>query len=425
MKIKNKNLNLLAFGKFTSYTGTTLQNFALSLYVLNTTGSGTLFASVLAIALIPQLILGPLGGVIVDRIDKKKIIVTLDIVSGSITLILALVFLRLGHLELWHIYTAVILLSLVSSMFNPAVTSIIPEIAKEEELVNANSLNSLVESMASIVGPILGGLLFSIFGLGSIIIINAFSFYLSSLSETFIKIENKIDTQVIEEEKDNSSKSFFDEFKEGILYICRSKELMVLGFCCLIANFSLGPLFSVVLPYVAKRVLFVTDFQFGLLEGVISLSALSGPFFVAIVSKKFKVREIIIGSFSLLTLISLLIALTTTPIILNGINIYYIPLIILILLGMIAVTVTIITNVVLMTRLQSVIEEKMRGRVFSVLTTFAMAAMPIGQMMTGKLLDIIPSYSTILILAVIMLIGTIAYVNLSEEDQNLVVNENN
>lgn len=91
--LKDKNFGLLMFGKVISLIGSEMLTIALSLYVLQTTKSTTAFASVLAITIIPKLILGPMCGVIVDWVDRKRLMVYLDFVSGVINFIFVIVFL--------------------------------------------------------------------------------------------------------------------------------------------------------------------------------------------------------------------------------------------------------------------------------------------------------------------------------------------
>ena len=134
MKSK-KDFSLLMLGSLVSKIGTYFQDFALSLYVLKITGSGMKFASVLAITLIPQIIFGPFMGVIADRFDRKKIIVTLDILSGVVVGITAVVFKLNGGISLPYIYVLVIILSMISLLFSPTIGAIIPSIMKKEELL--------------------------------------------------------------------------------------------------------------------------------------------------------------------------------------------------------------------------------------------------------------------------------------------------
>lgn len=102
--LKDKNFSLLMFGKITSLIGSSMQSFALSLFVLATTGSATKFASILSIALIPQLIFGPIAGVFVDRFNRKKILVILDLISGVVVSIFAVIYFITGELPIGYIY---------------------------------------------------------------------------------------------------------------------------------------------------------------------------------------------------------------------------------------------------------------------------------------------------------------------------------
>lgn len=135
--LKDKNFSLLMFGKITSLIGSYMQSFALSLFVLNTTGS----ASILAVALIPELILAPFAGVIVDWFDRKKILIALDLASGGVVTIFAIIYFVSGEMPLIYIYILVITLSLISTIDNPTLQTIIPTITKKKDLVEANALN--------------------------------------------------------------------------------------------------------------------------------------------------------------------------------------------------------------------------------------------------------------------------------------------
>lgn len=174
--------------KITSLVGSSMQNFALSLFVLATTGSATKFASILAVSIIPQLIIGPFAGVFVDWFYRKKLLIFLDFLSGSITTFFTAIYLIKGEMPLGYIYVLVILLSVISTIFQPALQTIIPTIVNKDELVNANSVNSLVMALGSLLAPVLAGICYGAFGLKIIFIINAVTFFISSFSECFLNI---------------------------------------------------------------------------------------------------------------------------------------------------------------------------------------------------------------------------------------------
>ena len=178
--LKEKNFSLLMFGKITSLIGSNMQSFALSLFVLSTTGSATKFASILAVALIPQLILGPFAGVIVDRFYRKNILIVLDLISGIVVSIFAVSYFIKGEISLTSIYILVIILSLISTIDSPTLQTIIPTITKKEDLVEANALNSLLMSIGSVISPAIAALAYGSLGLKGVFIINSISFFLSA-----------------------------------------------------------------------------------------------------------------------------------------------------------------------------------------------------------------------------------------------------
>jgi len=147
-------------GKLVSLVGSEMQGFALSLYVLKITGSAAKFASVLAITLVPKIIIGPLAGVLVDWFDRKKIIVGLDMLSGLLIGIYAIIFMINGKLSLGSIYVLVVLLSFISLLFQPTITTVLPSIANKEDLVDANGINSLILNIGNLMAPAIAGVLF-------------------------------------------------------------------------------------------------------------------------------------------------------------------------------------------------------------------------------------------------------------------------
>ncbi len=186
--LKNKNYVLVVLGRFVSSFGTLLQNFALSLYVLEKTGSALLFSSVIAVSLIPRFFLMPIAGVITDKFSRKKMIVNMDILSGVFVLAISVLFLLKGELSLGVIYIIVITLNSINVFFEPSMNSILPDIIEKDKLADANSLMEMSGAIISLTAPIVAGLLYSTLGIYVILAINAVSFLLSAFSEAFIKI---------------------------------------------------------------------------------------------------------------------------------------------------------------------------------------------------------------------------------------------
>lgn len=189
--IKQKDFFLLILGKLVSLLGSNMQQFALSLYVLALTGSATIFASMLSISIIPRLLLSPIAGVFGDWFDRKRSIVFLDFLNALIIGVYAVIFIFKGSLTIPMIYILVILLEITEIFFHSAMAAVIPSMVDKEELMEANSFNSLVMNIGQLIAPILGAALYGAFGLKIILIINSISFLLSAISEMFINIPKK------------------------------------------------------------------------------------------------------------------------------------------------------------------------------------------------------------------------------------------
>jgi len=140
--LKHRPFALLWTGQTTSRLGDNLHRIALAWWVLEKTGSATAMGTVLVFSQIPTLIFLLIGGIVVDRFPRFRIMFLSDILSGLVVTFIA-VFSWLNLLEIWHIYVASLLFGLVEAFFFPAYQSVIPQITPKEMLTSANSLNGL------------------------------------------------------------------------------------------------------------------------------------------------------------------------------------------------------------------------------------------------------------------------------------------
>ena len=163
--------------------------FALTWLVLEMTGSATALGTLLFASSIPGVILAPFTGVLADLWDRKKIVVSMDIVRGLILLILAAIF-KAGSLTLPILYGATVLSSLCGVLFGPAISAAIPGLVKKEELIKANSLNNFSRAATMIIGPVLGAFLLGATGYFGVFLLNGIAFLFSAFSETFIRFQS-------------------------------------------------------------------------------------------------------------------------------------------------------------------------------------------------------------------------------------------
>jgi DHA3 family macrolide efflux protein-like MFS transporter len=179
----NKNLGLLLCGRFISEIGDKFYALALSVWVLETTGSPSMMGLVLFSSMVPAIVLGFFIGVVIDRYDRKALLVAADLLRGLIVAVVVIVY-YMDLLSLTVIITAQILLSICSAFFDPALQSVIPQVVDREQLAKANSMSSLVGGIAMIIGPVLGGLSVAYIGYTFVFIFDSLSFIVSALFKT-------------------------------------------------------------------------------------------------------------------------------------------------------------------------------------------------------------------------------------------------
>lgn len=412
--LKDKNFSLLMFGKITSLIGSSMQTFALSLYVLATTGSATKFASILAVVIIPQLIIGPFAGVFVDWFNRKKLIVILDLLSGAIVSIFSLIYFTTGEMPLRYIYILAIVLSLVSTLFQPTIQTIIPTICKKEELVEVNSINSLIMSLGNVIAPLLGGVLYGLVGIGIIFIINAISFFVSALAECFINIpkSNNLKEKI-------SFKLFWRDFSDGIKFSVKNKCILAISTLAMILNFSLGA-YTVGSVYIFKNILKISDFQFGLSEAVFVLAMIIATFMTSYLGKKYSAGRNMYQSLLGVGVITGIFGMVTYGPIKNSFESNLPPYIILLVITVILGLGLGIANIFLGTLFQKIVPLDYMGRVGTVLSTVSMAAIPLSSMVFGMLFDIMPASIIFIIAGVLVIIPVQLYKKalLTVEDKN-------
>lgn len=420
--LKQKDFLLLMLGKLVSLIGSEMQGFALSLYVLKITGSATKFASVLSITLIPKLILGPIAGVIIDWIDRKKVIVYLDMLSGIIIGIYAVLYIVNGELSLGSIYVLAVLLSFISLLFQPAINTVLPSIVKKEELAGANGINSLVMSIGNLIAPAVAGFIFGIYGMSVVLIVNSISFILSSISEMFInipKVNNK-------PEKININ-TFVYDFSQGIKFIKNKKIIANIIVLACIVNFAVPPISSIGLAFISKQILKITDYQYGMLQCFFVASMMVATFVINKVTKKITIGKIIFLDIFITSILIAVMAIIPSTLYLNLFSSNLIPYISLIIIIFMIGLIISIGNIALGTMFQQEVPLEIMGRVGTVMTSISMAAMPLGQMLFGFLFDKIEAWMCIAIASLIFLIVSLIFKrSLCEDDENdkLIVDNN-
>lgn len=178
--LKHRPFALLWTGQTTSRLGDSLYRIALAWWVLEKTGSAVAMGTVLVFSQIPLLLFLLIGGVVVDRLPRIRIMFVSDILSGLVIAFVA-VFSWLELLQIWHIYIASMLFGFVEAFFFPAYQAVIPQITPPELLTSANSLSGLSQRVTGIIGPALGAALVASGGTSLTFGLDALSFFISAL----------------------------------------------------------------------------------------------------------------------------------------------------------------------------------------------------------------------------------------------------
>jgi MFS family permease len=269
--LDNRNYRRYISGQGISLVGTWMQTVAQSWLVLELTGSGTKVGVLVALQTLPVLLLGPYGGVVADRVDKRKLMIWLQSMMGVLSLVLGV--LTLAHrITLTEVYAIAVLLGLNNCFENPARQSFILEMVGAEHLRNAVSLNSVLVNVARAVGPAAAGLIIAAGGTGLCFLINAASFVAVVLSLVFLDGASLRPSA--------PSARARGQVREGLRYVRRTRELAVpLAMMALVG--CLAYEFQVVLPVVAKSTFHGGPSTYGYLTGAMGVGAVVGGLFVA------------------------------------------------------------------------------------------------------------------------------------------------
>ena len=401
---KQKDYTLLIFGKFISMIGSNMQQFALSLYVFAITNSATIFASMLAISILPRLLMSPVAGVFGDWFDRKKMIVRLDLLNALVLAGFALYFYINQSLDLWLIYALVITLELTEIFFESSSAGIIPSIIDEKDMLEAKSFQSLVISIARLLSPMIAAIVFGFSGLLLVLIVNAISFFISSISEMFINVP----AMHKKPEKINL-KAFFVDVKEGFSIIRGSKFISTIIALGTIINFVIAPFFTVGFIVLIKQVLQASDFQFGLYQTIIASSMILAPILMTKYIKRFDMARVCVVSLFIMGVSIMCIAVVPSDMVMGYFQSNTAPYIILMALSFIVGVSVGFINIIIGTLFAKIVPIHAMGRTSTVMNLLVTIFIPIGHITFGFLYDVIAPTHVIIMSGSIVMITILIY----------------
>lgn len=239
---------IIWLGQIVSLLGTTMSTFALTIWAYQLTGSATALALVGFFFLTPMLVISPIAGAIVDRKDRKLMMMVSDLASGIATVI-ALILYSAGLLQIWHLYITSAISGLFQAFQWPAYSAAITTMLPKEQYGRANGLMSLAETGSGIFAPLLAGALIGVIGIGGILTIDVVTFVFAVTALLFVHIPSPKRT----EEGQEVRGSLLKEAAYGFRYILKRPSLLGLQTVFLLGNFFMSIAFAIMAPLILSR----------------------------------------------------------------------------------------------------------------------------------------------------------------------------
>jgi MFS family permease len=260
------NLRIYLAGHCVSVIGTWMQRVAQDWLVLEITDSGTALGLSVAAQFIPVLLLGSYGGLLVDRLDRRRTVMATQALSGLLAVGLATIAI-LGVVQLWAILALGLGLGLVTVLDVPARQAFVASMVEPADYANAQALASTVNNAGRLIGPAVAGLLIAGIGVGFAFVVNAASFVAVLISLAVLNVRQLIPSPRIPREK--------GQIRAGLSYLWGSNQLRTtIILVAVVAVF--GQNFRVVLPLAATQLYHGDAGTYGWLTSAIGLGALLG-----------------------------------------------------------------------------------------------------------------------------------------------------
>lgn len=357
---------------------------------MNQTGSSTLYGTVTACAFIPAIILSPVGGIVADKVNKRNIMVALDFLTAAIILAFSLL---MNSMNLVLLLTVTLMLLYgIAGAYQPSVQASVPALVRQENLMQANAVINAISSFAALSGPILGGVLYSTYGLNIILWVCMACFFSSAVMELFIHIPF-----VKQEAKEKIWRIVKTDFADSVRFIRKEKPSVGKGLLVICGiNLFLSAMIMVGLPYLITEVLSLEAVQAnklcGFATGALGAGGLAGGICAGIFAKKLTIQKsgnlIIAGAAGVFPIgISLMLF--------SSAMVNYIVMTVCCFLIMI---VSGIFTVEMMSFVQAETPQHLIGKVIAVMLTISMCAQPLGNALYGVLFDVCKGYEFVVVL---------------------------
>lgn len=394
-------------GQALSLLGSQLVQFALIWHLTVKTGSATVLATASLVGMLPQVILGPLVGTLVDRWNRRWIMLLADSIITLATIALVVLF-AMDAAAIWHIYLAMFIRSLAGSFHGNAMNASTSLMVPIEKLTRVQGINQMLNGGLNVVSAPMGALLLGVLPIQGILIIDVITALIAILPLAFIQIPQP--ARISQEEMDHDVQTtVWEDFKAGLQYMLGWPGLLIVSLMAVVINFVFMPAYSL-LPLLVKDYFGGNAIQLSWVESAIGIGVIAGGALLSIW-----------GGFERKTLTSMigLMGLGAGTLILGLAPSSAILLAVggALLMGL----MNPITNGPIFAVIQSTVEPDMQARIFSLLTSLCGGMALVGLMIAGPVTDNVGIQSWFLIsgaLCVLMAVAglfTPAVMNIEEK----------
>jgi MFS family permease len=281
---KSRNYRLYFGGQSISLIGTWMQKTAVSWVIYSLTHSTLMLGVTLFASQFPSFLFSLLGGVVSDRYNRYRVLLTTQVAS-MIQAVLLTILIFSKHYVVWEILALSVVLGIINAFDVPARQSLVYEMIEDKnDLPNALALNSSMVNLSRLIGPGIAGIVLENLGDGVCFLMNALSFVAVIISLLMMKLPKYV--------KKPHPKNVFGELKEGFSYIKRTPEIsFILVMLMLISLFVLP--YSTLIPFYARDVFKGTASTFGIIDSFIGLGAFAGAIFLASLKPGHNLKKIL------------------------------------------------------------------------------------------------------------------------------------
>jgi MFS family permease len=362
--LESRDFRIFWTGQLVSLVGTWMQTVGQAWLVLSLTNSAFRLGLISSLQFLPLLCLSFLGGVIADRLPKRRLIMATQTALMLQAFTLA-VLVWTGHVQYWHVAVLALLLGVANALDMPARQAFVAELVPRPMLMNAIALNSASFNAARVVGPAVAGLLVARYGVGTAFFLNGLSFIAVLGALLAVQAEGQ--------PRPHGGATVVEQILEGVRYALRTPQVaLILGLVLVVSVFLFN--FNVLVPLLARQVLGVGAHGFGLLMATFGAGALAGALLLAVSTRSRPAMTFIVGS---------AVVLASATALMGTVRHLGAAAALLFVIGLSGIAFMASCN----TTLQITAPDELRGRTMSLYTLAFAGTTPFGALLVGTIAE--------------------------------------